>query len=56
MWQWQILKGCIELSDAVFFPDDEFISPDTVGLSIPDKVVKLKGTLKNSCFSRPVRI
>lgn len=34
--------GCIELSDPVFFPDDEFISPDTIGLSIPNKVVKLK--------------
>jgi len=34
--------GCIELSNPVFFPDDEFISPDTIGLSIPNKVMKLK--------------
>lgn len=34
--------GCIELSDPVFYPDDEFISLDAVGLSVPNKVVKLK--------------
>jgi putative restriction endonuclease len=34
--------GCIELTNPVFYPDDEFISPDAIGLSIPSKIVKIK--------------
>ena len=34
--------GCIELTNSVFYHDDAFIDPRTVGLSIPSKVVKIK--------------
>ena len=34
--------GCIALTNFVFYPDGEFISPEAVGLSIPSKVVKIK--------------
>jgi putative restriction endonuclease len=34
--------GCIELTNYVFYPNDAFIDPLAVGLSIPSKVVKIK--------------
>jgi putative restriction endonuclease len=36
------LIGCIELSDVVTLDDADFITPDQVGLSFPNQVVKLK--------------
>jgi putative restriction endonuclease len=34
--------GCIELSDVVALDDADFITPDQIGLSFPNQVVKLK--------------
>jgi putative restriction endonuclease len=48
--------GCIELANPAFYTDDEFISPNAIGLSIPSHVVKIKYYFpsKNRCSDKPL--